>query len=80
MRVANILDRVAGLGSDKWRVHVRARKLIAQGEPVVLLTIGEPDVPTPPPLVDAACQAMGSDLRLDTESVRAFLGRFVTLP
>ena len=58
MRVANILDRVAGLGSDKWRVHVRARKLIAQGEPVVLLTIGEPDVPTPPPLVDAACQAM----------------------
>ncbi|MFO1327146.1 MAG: trypsin-like serine protease [Rubrivivax sp.] len=29
---------------------------------------------------DAACQAMGSDLRLDTESVRAFLGRFVTLP
>ena len=28
---------------------------------------------------DAACQTMGSDLRLDTPSTRAFLGQFVTL-
>jgi len=29
---------------------------------------------------DAACMTMGSDLRLDTSSTRAFLGQFVTLP
>ena len=57
MRVARILDRVAGLGSDKWRVHFQARQRMARGEPVILLTIGEPDEPTPPALVDAACDA-----------------------
>jgi hypothetical protein len=29
---------------------------------------------------DAACMTMGSDVRLDTPSTRAFLGQFVTLP
>jgi len=58
MRVARILDRVAGLGSDKWRVHFQARQRMARGEPVILLTIGEPDEPTPPALVDAACDAL----------------------
>ena len=29
---------------------------------------------------DFACETMGSDLRLDTPSVRAFLGQYVTLP
>ncbi|MFT3818729.1 MAG: pyridoxal phosphate-dependent aminotransferase [Rubrivivax sp.] len=58
MRTASILDRVAGLGSDKWRVHVRAKQLMAQGEAVILLTIGEPDRPTPPELIEAAERAL----------------------
>ena len=29
---------------------------------------------------DSSCETMGSDLRLDTPLVRAFLGQFVTLP
>ena len=39
MRVSSVLDRVAGLGSDKWRVHFRARQMMAKGESVILLTI-----------------------------------------
>ncbi|MES2718870.1 MAG: pyridoxal phosphate-dependent aminotransferase [Pseudomonadota bacterium] len=58
MRVANILDRVAGLGSDKWRVHFRARQMLARGEPVILLTIGEPDQPTPDELISATHRAL----------------------
>ncbi len=58
MKVASILDRVAGLGSDKWRVHVRARQMLARGEPVILLTIGEPDLPTPAELVAATHRAL----------------------
>lgn len=58
MNVASILDRVAGLGSDKWRVHFRARQMIARGEPVILLTIGEPDQPTPDELIAATHRAL----------------------
>ncbi len=58
LRVASILDRVAGLGSDKWRVHLRARQMLARGEPVILLTIGEPDQPTPAELVAATHRAL----------------------
>lgn len=58
MKVARILDRVAGLGSDKWRVHFQARQRLSRGESVILLTIGEPDEPTPSALVDTACAAM----------------------
>ena len=58
MRTASILDRVAGLGSDKWRVHFRARQMIANGAPVILLTIGEPDQPTPSELIGVAQQAL----------------------
>ena len=58
MRVSSILDRVAGLGSDKWRVHVRARQLQARGEAVILLTIGEPDRPTPGELIATTHRAL----------------------
>lgn len=58
MHLSSILDRVAGLGSDKWRVHIRARQMMARGEAVILLTIGEPDQPTPAELVDAAHRAL----------------------
>lgn len=58
MRVSNVLDRVAGLGSDKWRVHFRARQMMAKGESVILLTIGEPDQPTPDELIDATHRAL----------------------
>jgi arginine:pyruvate transaminase len=39
-------------------VHFKARQLMAQGEQVILLTIGEPDLPAPPELVQATCDAM----------------------
>ena len=56
MRTAAIIDRLAGLGSDKWQLHHRGRELGAQGHPVIELTIGEPDVPPDPRLL-AACEA-----------------------
>jgi arginine:pyruvate transaminase len=56
MRYASITDRLAGLGSSKWQVHVRGRELRALGHPVIELTIGEPDVNPDPRLLDA-CEA-----------------------
>ncbi|MDN5786067.1 pyridoxal phosphate-dependent aminotransferase [Pseudorhodobacter sp.] len=58
MRYAAITDRLAGLGGAKWAVHARARALEASGRKVIKLTIGEPDVPTPPALIDIAAASM----------------------
>ena len=58
MKHAAILDRLTGLGGEKWVVHERARALQAEGRDVILLTVGEPDVPAPQSLIDATCDAM----------------------
>ena len=58
MRYAAITDRLAGLGGAKWAVHLRAREMQRAGADVILLTIGEPDVPAPDALIDAAEAAM----------------------
>ena len=58
MRYAPVTERLADLGSAKWAVHYRARELERAGREVILLTIGEPDVNTPQPLIDVTVQAM----------------------
>lgn len=58
MRYASVTDRLAGLGGAKWAVHARARDLKAAGEAIIELTIGEPDVATPEPMLDAAARSM----------------------
>jgi arginine:pyruvate transaminase len=58
MRFAPVTERLAGLGGAKWSVHARARALRAAGHPIIELTIGEPDVATPPELLQTASDAM----------------------
>lgn len=58
MRYAGVTERLAGLGGAKWAIHARARALAAAGRDIIELTIGEPDVPTPPALADLAAAAM----------------------
>jgi len=58
MRYAAITERLAGLGGAKWAVHSRARAMKANGADVIELTIGEPDVATPPELMAIASKAM----------------------
>lgn len=58
MRYAAITERLAGLGGEKWAVHNKARRMAAQGREVIELTIGEPDVATPPELIALATRAM----------------------
>jgi arginine:pyruvate transaminase len=58
MRFASLTERLTHLGGAKWAVHMRARELAAAGRDIIELTIGEPDVPTPPALIEAAAAAM----------------------
>lgn len=60
MKYAAVTERLATLGSDKWEIHALARQMKAAGTDVIELTIGEPDVATPPELVQAACEAMAA--------------------
>lgn len=58
MRYADITERLANLGGDKWAVHMAARARVAQGDEIIELTIGEPDLPTDPGLVEICAEAM----------------------
>ncbi len=58
MRHTEITKRLAGLGGAKWEVHLKAKELVAQGRDIIEMTIGEPDVPTPDAMIDAAADAM----------------------
>ncbi len=58
MKNTAITQRLAGLGGAKWAIHQQARRLAVDGRDIIALTIGEPDVDTPPELVEAACDAL----------------------
>lgn len=60
MKFASVTERLAGLGGAKWALHAKARAMKAAGAGIIELTIGEPDVPTPEPLLAVAAKAMAS--------------------
>lgn len=60
MKYSALTHRLQGLGGSKWEIHRLARQLKRAGGDVIELTIGEPDVPCPPALIDATLAAMQS--------------------
>ncbi|MEX0300930.1 MAG: pyridoxal phosphate-dependent aminotransferase [Leisingera sp.] len=60
MKLTAITERLAGLGGGKWEVHLKARQRASDGADLVEMTIGEPDVPAPQELLEAAAQALQS--------------------
>lgn len=58
MKFADITERLAGLGADKWAIHVEGRAMAAAGKDIIQLTIGEPEIPPHSDLVEAAVTAL----------------------
>ncbi len=58
MKLAAITQRLAGLGSDKWAVHIEGKRRAASGEDLIFLSIGEPDAPTPVAIIDVITRQM----------------------
>lgn len=58
MRFAKITSRLAGLGSEKWAVHIAGRTRAAHGENLIFLSIGEPDAAPPTAILDVAERQM----------------------
>ena len=58
MRYSKIGDRLAGLGSEKWAIHVEGRQREALGHEMIFLSIGEPDLAPPKAILDEAYKQM----------------------
>lgn len=58
MKYAGFVDSLAASGTDAWAVHTRALEMKARGEPVIVLSVGDPDFSTPPGVVEACTRAM----------------------
>lgn len=60
-RFAPIIDWIAHEGGvDPWAIHWEARKAKERGEDVILLSVGDPPIDTPVPVVDRAVAALRS--------------------
>jgi arginine:pyruvate transaminase len=57
-RFAQMVERVAPDGTDPWVLHWEARQAEAAGKDVIVLSVGDPDLDTPPPVVETAIRAM----------------------
>jgi arginine:pyruvate transaminase len=58
MHYAKITERLSGLGSDKWAVHIEGRRRQEQGQELIFLSIGEPDAAPPKAILDVAERQM----------------------
>ncbi len=58
MKLAKIADRLSGLGSEKWAVHIEGKRRAAAGESMIFLSIGEPDAPPPEAILQEARKQM----------------------
>ena len=56
MKLATVTDRLSRLGSEKWAVHLEGKRRAAEGDRLIFLSIGEPDLPPPPALLEYARQ------------------------
>jgi arginine:pyruvate transaminase len=53
MELSHRITHLTAGGSDGWELFYRARAMVARGEPVIELTIGEHDIRTDPAILEA---------------------------
>jgi len=58
MRYSSLTDQLMGLGTGRWAVHARAKARLEAGEEIVMLSIGEPHIATPPGIVEKAAESL----------------------
>lgn len=58
MQYSPLVERIAGDGADAWIVHYAARTAQERGEDVILLSVGDPDLDTPAPVLERAIERL----------------------
>jgi len=71
MRFSPLVDRISGDGYDAWVTHYQAVAARGRGEDVIVLSIGDPDLESPPAVIDRAIERLrAGDLRYTPASGR----------
>ena len=58
MKYSNLVERIAGEGADAWEIHYAARAAQERGEDVIILSVGDPEIDTPQPVLERAIEAL----------------------
>ncbi|MGC1520318.1 MAG: pyridoxal phosphate-dependent aminotransferase [Steroidobacteraceae bacterium] len=58
MQYSPLVKRIAGEGADAWLIHYTARSALERGEDVILLSVGDPDLDTPAPVLERAIERL----------------------
>ena len=58
MQYSSLVKRIAGDGANAWRIHYAAREALERGEDVILLSVGDPDLDTPVPVLERAIESL----------------------
>src|SRR5215470_1018547 len=54
MKFSPLVGRTSGEGADAWVTHYEASAARDRGEDVIILSVGDPDLETPPAVVEKA--------------------------
>ena len=60
MKFAALVDRISGEGADAWVTHYDAKAARERGEDVIVLSVGDPDLEAPGPVVERAVECLRS--------------------
>jgi aspartate/methionine/tyrosine aminotransferase len=58
MQYSPLVKRIAGDGADAWLIHYTARAAQERGDDVILLSVGDPDLDTPTPVLERAIERL----------------------
>jgi octopine/nopaline transport system ATP-binding protein len=58
MKFSPLVERISGDGADAWLTHYEAGAARDRGEDVIILSVGDPDLDTPPAVVDKAIERL----------------------
>jgi arginine:pyruvate transaminase len=71
MKYSNLVERLQGRRTSAWEIHRTAQQALANGEDVIVLSVGDPDFATPAPIVERAVEALrGGDTHYSAVSGR----------
>src|SRR3954452_15290874 len=56
MKFSPLVERIGGEGADAWLTHYDASAALERGEDVIILSVGDPDLETPPAVVAKAIE------------------------
>ncbi len=58
MKFSSLVERISGDGANAWKIHYQASRALERGEDVILLSVGDPDLDTPEPVVERAIRCL----------------------